>query len=303
MTATVPVIDLQTASAEDLVNALIAASCVFVVGHGIPTAEREAVVRTGDQFFALPRDEKQKVIWPGDGPWYGWQPVNESGPKADLHERFEVRLAAGQSQLDDAAWATSFPLWPQHPPGFSQAWTRLYASMHSLSSRLTRMIAQGLKLPESDLPAWTLRQHSNLVLNHFHAQTGAPPSGRLRAHAHTDIGGITLLWADDAPGGLEAAIGPEQAWVPVRLRDDAYLLQAGDLVHLWSGGRIPANLHRVVNPPPQATPQARRSLVFFHHPNPETWVAPTDGAAQSGISAAEHILARQRTDYAMTESR
>ncbi|MFT4047718.1 MAG: 2OG-Fe(II) oxygenase family protein [Solimonas sp.] len=294
--ARIPVIDLHHCHGRELVDALIAASCVFVTGHDVDRALRDAVLRTGDAFFALPRTEKNKVEWPGDGPWYGWQPVWESGPKADLMERFELRLKPGDGHLPPAQWADSFPLWPQQPAQFRDAWTQLYVALHGLASRVVGLLAEGLALLAHDLPAWTVQQHSNLVLNHFHAQPTPPAAGRIRAAAHTDIGGITLLWADDAPGGLEAAIGPALEWVPVKFRDDAWLLQAGDLLHLWSGGRIPANPHRVVNPPPAAPPSARRSLVFFHHPNAETWVAPAQ--AEHGTQALDHILARQRGEYA-----
>lgn len=299
--APIPVIDLATASSRELLAALIDASCVFVVGHGIDRVERDLVLATGDAFFALPRADKARVEWPGDGPWYGWQPVSESGPRADLMERFELRLKPGDSHLPPALWADSFALWPQRPPAFREAWTRLYVSLHRLSSRIVTMLADGLALPAAELPAWTLQQHSNLVLNHFHAQLQPPAPGRLRAQPHTDIGGITLLWADDAPGGLEAAIGSGLDWVPVRFRDDAWLLQAGDLLHLWSGGRIPANPHRVVNPPPSAPPSVRRSLVFFQHPNTDSWVAPPQAA--DGTSALDHILARQRGEYAAVMAR
>jgi len=294
--AQVPVLNLATTTPEQLVNSLQAASCVFLTGHGIPLEWRQAVLDTGDAFIALPRAQKELVEWPGDGPWYGWQPVSESGPYADLMERYELRLARGGSHLPLETWADSFTHWPREPVAFRPAWARFYAAMHELASRLTRMIAQGLALPTEDLNAWTLDQHSNLVLNHFHAQHEPPEAGRIRAGEHTDIGGLTLLWADDAPGGLEATIGENGAWVPVRFREDVYLLQAGDLLRTWTAGRIPSNRHRVVNPPPGSPPRPRRSLVFFHHPNPDTWVAPTDEAG-IGISAAEHIATRQRGEY------
>ena len=299
--ARIPVVDLSTASSHELVAALIGASCVFVTGHGIDRLTRDLVLATGDAFFALPRAEKARVEWPGDGPWYGWQPVSESGPGADLMERFELRLKPGGAQLPPRVWADSFALWPQQPPAFRDAWTQLYVALHALASRIVSLLADGLALPAAELPAWTQQQHSNLVLNHFHAQIQPPETGRLRAQPHTDIGGITLLWADDAPGGLEAAIGSGLDWVPVHFRDDAWLLQAGDLLHLWSGGRIPANPHRVVNPPRSAPPSVRRSLVFFQHPDTDSWIAPQQ--AEHGTQALDHILARQRGEYAAVVAR
>jgi isopenicillin N synthase-like dioxygenase len=186
-------------------------------------------------------------------------------------------------------------------------------------------------------------------VNHYLSQPDPPAPGRVRQKPHTDMGGLTLLWADDSPGGLEvqrrredalsappedpsgalevqrrredalsappedpsgaleATIGPEGDWVPVRFPPGAMLLQAGDLLRLWTHGRIPANNHRVVNPPrePGVRQTDRYSVVFFHHPDLDTWVAPaaTSTAAPAGeaglpgVGAREHVLARQRAAY------
>jgi len=74
--APVPVIDLSVDHPSALVDALGHASCAFVVGHGVPTDVRRRMVEVSRQFFDLPEAEKERVKWPGDGPWYGWQPVH-----------------------------------------------------------------------------------------------------------------------------------------------------------------------------------------------------------------------------------
>jgi isopenicillin N synthase-like dioxygenase len=295
----VPVLDLTRTTGTELVDALAASSCVFVTGHGLDPAALDALLRTGRAFCALPESDKAAVQWSGEGPWLGWQPVYAGGPSALLLERFEVSLTPGGRSAGLDEWGATFPLWPAHPADMAEAWTEVYAHLHTVASRVTTLVAEGLGLPAADLPAWTERQHSNLVLNHYLAQEEPPEPGRVRQRAHTDIGGITLLWADDTPGGLEARIGPGGTWVPVSFPPGALLVQAGDLLHRWSRGRIPANDHRVVNPPRTGGPQvARYSVVFFHHPDLVTWVAPdgADGQAdvEAGVGARDHVLARQR---------
>jgi isopenicillin N synthase-like dioxygenase len=292
----VPTLDLAVATPLELVDALVSSSCVFITGHGLTDFELAGLLATGAEFYALPEDEKAVVRWPGDGPWLGWQPVYQGGPSALLLERFEVRLQPGGQDQPLQDWAASFEYWPSRPVEMASAWSRVYHRLHGLAATLTTMIAAGLDLPRADLPAWTTQQHSNLVLNHYLTQDVEPEPGRVRQRPHTDIGGITLLWADQSPGGLEAKIGPDETWVPVHFAGDALLLQAGDLLNLWSGGQIPANLHRVVNPPrvPDQPQTERYSAVFFHHPDLSTWVAP--GAEQDGVGvdAGSHVLARQQ---------
>ncbi len=297
MTHQVPRLDLNHCSAKTLVETLSNHSCVLLENHGIAQAALQAMLKSWDDFYALPRAKKDKVKWPGDGPWYGWQPVADDGPKADLMERFELRLEAKLKQADRLAWAETFPLWPEVPSDFQQHWTTLYFALWDLASMLMQMIAEGIGRTDLDMRAWTDQQHSNLVANHYYAQPVDPNRDQWRAHPHADIGAITLLWADDAPGGLEVAINQGQDWVPVHIPPECWLLQVGDLLALWTGGKIPANPHRVANPPRELAVHARRSVAFFHHPAPEVIVTQPDGNPSKAVTAAEHIQYRQEEDY------
>ncbi|MDT3439136.1 MULTISPECIES: 2OG-Fe(II) oxygenase family protein [unclassified Pseudofrankia] len=319
--ARVPVLDLPVTSADALVDALRRNSCVFLTGldefsaDGSFGADLAAMVEASREFFALEPEQKAPVRWSGSGEWAGWQPLYEGGADALLLERYELALPDPSGYVDDVEWAASFPLWPKRPARLTVTWTTYYRTARALTNRLVEMIGEALGLPGADLPAWTTRQHSNLCVNHYLAQPEAPAPGQTRQRPHADIGGLTLLWADGR-SGLEAALGPDGAWVPVEFPPGAVLLQAGDLLHLWTRGQIPKNLHRVVNPPrtPGAPVPDRYSVVFFHHPDLDTWVAPAlpgqtaaasaaDGPAAAaegpGTGARDHVLARQRAAYTL----
>ncbi|WP_045878533.1 2OG-Fe(II) oxygenase family protein [Pseudofrankia sp. DC12] len=307
--ARVPELDLPATSAAALVEALRAHSCVFLTGldefsaRGSFDADLAAVLAASQEFFALDPAQKARVRWPGTGEWAGWQPLYEGGADALLLERYELALPDPADFSSDADWAAEFSLWPDRPARLTAAWTAYYRSARALTNRLVETIAGALGLPAADLPSWTARQHSNLCVNHYLAQPDEPGPGQTRQRAHADIGGLTLLWADGR-AGLEAAVGPGGAWAAVQFPPGAVLLQAGDLLHLWTRGQIPKNLHRVVNPPrtPGVPQTDRYSVVFFHHPDLDTWVAPAaagTGAAgdDAGVAARDHVLARQRAAY------
>ena len=312
----VPVLDLATLSPDGLVTALQGCSCVLLTNHGVKLPLTEAVYASGRAFFALPEAEKQQVAWSGRGAWQGWQRMAEesgAGYAADLVERYELRLAQrtlSDAPLDlaDAAglarWGSSFTLWPSQPAGFRDIWTRYYAAMHDLSTRLVRLLADGLDIDGGTLDAWTVRQWSNLVVNHYpplHGALHTPEPGRMRSKPHTDIGGLTILWSDDRTGGLEARIGAGGSWVPVHIPPGALLVQAGDLLTRWTGGRIPSNIHRVVNPAAgsEAARRGRFSVVYFHHPDMETTIRDESGRT---LVAAEHVRRRQRLDTPILET-
>lgn len=290
----VPTIDLAAPDAgAALCAGLSEASCVFVINHGVDLAERLEMRELSKAFFDLSEDEKAKVRWPGTGYWSGWQPVYKGAPELtgsrvpDLLERFEAQ------DLE------SFALWPAEPAGFVEAWTEYYGQCRAVASRLMTLIAAGLDLPAEDLGAWTTGQFANLVVNNYLAQETPPLPSQVRVASHTDRGGFTLLWADDAPGGLQVKPPGTNEWVSVDFPPDVFLIQAGDLLARWTNNVIRANVHRVVNPPAEVAATARRmALVYFHYPALDTVVQPApscvgDGRALPPLVAGRHLLHRQ----------
>ncbi len=290
----VPVIDLGSSDAgAQLVSALRTHASALLVNHGVDLDLRREVIELSREFFALPAEEKAQVRWDGTGPWSGWQPVYEGAAELtgdrvpDLVERFECQ------ELD------TFSRWPERPSGFRSAWTAYYAAAGALASMLVRLAAAELELPSDDLPGWTDGQFANLVANHYLPQPEPPLPGQTRVGSHTDRGGITLLTADEAPGGLE--VRPTgRGWTSVVIPDDAYVVQVGDLFSRWTNRQVPANLHRVVNPPREvAAESSRLALVYFHYPALDTIVAPAPSCIDEGhppieaIGAGEHLFRRQ----------
>jgi isopenicillin N synthase-like dioxygenase len=166
-------------------------------------------------------------------------------------------------------------------------------------------IITGLHLPRELGAAWTDEHYANLVAINYIAQQKAPEPGQLRIRAHTDRGGLTLLWADQSPGGLEVMLPHSRSWVPVTIPQDAFLVQAGDLLTRWTNRVIRPNIHRVVNPPVELAATNRRlSIPYFHYPRLDLLVeaAPScpgtglDRRAPRPVVAGDHVFRRQE-DY------
>lgn len=54
------------------------------------------------------------------------------------------------------------------------------------------------------------------------------------------------------------------------------IVNTGDLLEIWSSGKLKSTRHRVVVP--DNCRQARQSIVFFCHPDSDTTVACLDGS-------------------------
>ena len=90
---------------------------------------------------------------------------------------------------------------------------------------------------------------------------------------YLDYGLITLLYQDEI-GGLEVK-GVNNSWTPANPIKDAVLINAGDMLEMFTNGRLPATLHRVVIPEEEIKKRMiRQSIVFFVHPDHETMIAP-----------------------------
>jgi isopenicillin N synthase-like dioxygenase len=290
-----PVVDLSTASGDEFAEALLRGSCTLVKGHGIPVELRLESFAIAKEFFDRPYEEKVKVLWDGKGIWRGYQPVfdgatNIIGDRVpDLTDRFEVHTLAEDWQ------------WPTEPAALREIWSAYFSRCKELVSHLMGMLIRSLDLPVDQTAAWTDDQFASLLCNDYFPLTEGPKPGQVRGEPHSDHGGLTVLAAEEAPGGLEVRLPGESGWIPVVLDNDTVLLQAGDLLSRWTNRRIRGNIHRVVNPPAELASTSRRlSLVYFHHPSLDTVVEPAPSCVLASgepplppLHAGEHCALRQ----------
>ncbi len=81
----------------------------------------------------------------------------------------------------------------------------------------------------------------------------------LMTKEHTDSGFVTLLW-QDGTGGLQAR-DASGAWIDVPPAEGALVVNFGQLLSDWTGGRIKATEHRV-----HGGLAERFSVPFFFEP-------------------------------------
>jgi isopenicillin N synthase-like dioxygenase len=189
----------------------------------------------------------------------------------DLKEFYHV----GPVDVGDAPYYTSAKgrqfflpnIWPDEPAGFREAATTYYRAMHRLVALLMRLTALGLGLEETFFDDKVDRSIGTMRLNYYPRQHQAPRAGQLRAGAHTDYGGLTILNGEDVPGGLQVRTRAGR-WIDVRTPPEQLVVNIGDLLMRWTNDRWLSNLHRVANPPLDGgRNQPRVSIAFFNHPN------------------------------------
>ncbi|QFU87213.1 isopenicillin N synthase family oxygenase [Amycolatopsis sp. YIM 10] len=275
----VPVIDLSSGTREELASAIGGACATsgfyVIVGHGIP---RELVARmyaVTTEFFTLPVEEKDRAGGFRRSGGTTAQSLDQQSPP-DLCESFGAHVTA----LADG--------WPDAPAAFRETWLEYLTAVESLAHDLLRLSARALGSAEDFYDDKFDRHTSSLVANFYYPQHGAPLPGQLRRGAHTDFGGLTVLYQEDDLSGLQVRHG-ENEWRDVRAIPGSFVVNIGDLLARWTGGRWVSTLHRVVNPAPGDT-SSRLSVPFFYQPNHD--------AVVDSVVAGEWIATKMRKLFA-----
>ena len=253
---------------------------LVIQGHGISRPLMDTVRHLSRDFFDLPLAEKQRAARPAKDVARGYIGMDEESlarsrdPSAygsDLNESLMIgpvdEVPADYAFSPEAGQHFAVNIWPDKPAGLKAAYVAYYRAMGQLAQTLMRIFAIALNLPEQYFDPLLDRHISRLRVRNYPAQLTPPLPGQIRAGAHSDYGSLTILAAEDKPGGLQVCNAAGQ-WVDVPIVADCFIVNIGDLMALWTNDTWVSTLHRVVNPPADAGASGRRqSLVFFHNPN------------------------------------
>ncbi len=274
---TLPIVDLDqpTASTARLLGDTCEQTGFFLVrGHGVAASLLRDMAETSRRFFDLPFEQKAAIAAkPGVDRGYrglgAGHLAKSAGQTAapDLRENYFIGppdLPAGKQ----AAGFFSPNVWPEALPEMAGVCTAYYRAMKGLADHLLKLSALALALPPDYFAAFNNAPISQLTMVSYPEQPEAPGETQLRASQHTDFGALTLLLAEDKPGGLQV-LQSDGGWLNVAPPEpDCYIVNIGDLMARWTNGRWKSTVHRVVNPPrDKAMISRRQSIVFFHHPN------------------------------------
>ncbi len=319
----VPVIDLSARSRAQeraVVAAAIGEACASsgfftIVGHGVSPTLVDRMYATTNAFFRLPDAEKDLVA---SGPGVSGfrrsggttaQSLDQKTPP-DLCEAFGVHVtgelsAQERSELGgyQAPWKSA-NAWPSVPAGFAATWHEYMVVMAELSADLMRLFALALDLDESFFDDRFDRHVSSLTANYYFPQLEPPLPGQLRRGPHTDFGALTVLYQEDDLSGLQVRRGAGE-WCDVPAVPGSFVVNIGDLMARWSGGRWVSALHQVVNPA-RGNTSSRLSIPFFYQPNhdaPADTVRPlasSDRAQPQSTTAGRWIATKMEKLFAPT---
>lgn len=242
----------------------------LLVGHGIEQAFIDHHIDMQRRFFALSDEAKATVDKTRSPNFRGWEQVGAelTGGQPDLREQLDLatenpvrglRAEPPYLRLDGPNQ------WPDESTlgGFRDHMSHYFERMASLADVMLDVLSTGLGLPPGHLRSVFGARPMSLVKLIDYPPT--PPDGA-GVNPHHDAGFLTLLLQHDV-GGLQVE-NPDGDWIDVPARNDAFVVNLGEMLQEMTGNYFVATTHRVIAKEP------RMSSAWFHGPDLETELTP-----------------------------
>ena len=290
----IPVLDARKIAARDPETLSVLRRGAEEIGFlkvahtAITPARMRFVLAAYRAFFDLPEAEKRRVDMAVTGANRGWgAPRSEQVDPAanpDYKQVFEVGFAAPETGLP--VFAEN--LWPDSPEGFREVVGAYYRDAMAVALDLLRGIAEAIGADRHYFDTRFDRPMALLRGNYYPPRPDWAGEKDFGIAAHTDYGCLTLLGTDGVPG-LEV-LGRDDAWHAVQAEPGTFVINFGEMLEMWTEGRVKATLHRV-----KGSAEERISVPLFFNPNHDTNVAPM--GSDRTILAGDHLSRRFTETY------
>jgi isopenicillin N synthase-like dioxygenase len=197
----------------------------------------------------------------------GYFTPNSGKGKADQYEAWKLHFETDPHDPICQASALYGPnKWPRIAADIKTPVMRYWQALTDVSERLIIALCSQLHVDSKIILASMTKPLTNMTLLNYPPMP--PQSDTWGIHPHKDFNLLTLL-AHDPIGGLEVRNRADE-WISAECPDYGLVLNVGDMLELWSGGRLISTPHRVFN----KSGKPRQSFPFFSKPRFDVVVEP-----------------------------
>ncbi|MCO5598294.1 hypothetical protein L7F22_052386 [Adiantum nelumboides] len=136
-----------------------------------------------------------------------------------------------------------------------------------LAKQLISLLLEGLGLKGEEVLKRYVDDGGIAALKWSHYPPCPQPDKTLGVPPHSDVPIITMLWQDQV-GGLQVKLNGE--WVTIKPREDALVVNIGDIFQVWSNDEYLSGQHRVI----LNSKKSRYSLTYFYYSGVEAMLTP-----------------------------
>ena len=281
--------------AQAIADVRVGASDVgFLTIHNTPiSGDRVRKVIEGyRQFFHLPAAAKEAVDMAKTGSNRGWGAAGSEQVDPDANPDYKqvfdcgLELPAGDPLSEVSAYAPN--QWPDTPAGFADLLRDYYRDATAFALDLLKSVAGAIG---EDHDYFTDKFSTPMALlrgNFYPERPEWATEKDFGIGTHTDYGCLTLL-ATDGSDGLEVR-QRGGGWIAVSAEPGDFIINFGEMLEMWTDGRVVATPHRVVG-----QDHERISVPLFFNPNHDTNVAPIGSGKV--IRAVDHLQKRFDETY------
>ncbi|KAL6716650.1 hypothetical protein ACLMJK_006218 [Lecanora helva] len=257
--STLPIIDLtpyinpQSPSDQARIIAEVHDACAEygffqVKGHGVPLSAQQGLIRSLGNLFSMPKEEKVKLSFLKNPCRRGYEASGDSVRDGDpLPDSKESYYIGREDPVVEPPGFYGPNVWPNLPEQDFQGpvWD-YYEKTTELGKIIWEILLQGLGYSTSMMEKFAKRPMVQMKMIRYPPSSKTKP-GQFGVGAHTDFGGVTVLLQQPGKEGLQVWKEGTEEWVPVPSIEDVYVINCGDMIQKWSGGRYKSAKHRVDN--------------------------------------------------------
>lgn len=267
----------------------------FLTVYNTPIAASTVAeaIETYRAFFFLPSAEKAAYDMAATGSNRGWGApgAEQVDPNANLDYKqvFDCGLPISEREplgaLNLPAYAPN--IWPDEPVAFAVILRAYYRETVTFALDLLCAIADAVGEDGAYFRDKFTYPMALLRGNFYPKRPAWATDKDFGIATHTDYGCLTLLATDGSPGLEVRKRGG--GWIPVSAPPGEFVINFGEMLEMWTAGRIKATPHRVIG-----TDAERISVPLFFNPNHDVDVSVKGGAP---IKAIDHLQRRFNETY------
>ncbi|KAJ8548941.1 hypothetical protein K7X08_030907 [Anisodus acutangulus] len=244
-----------------------------LVNHGVSSLIMEKLNYEIEEFYRLPVEEKMRYkLRASDFEGYGQTSIHSQDQKAvDWGDRFFM--------ITNPIHRRKPHLLPQLPPSLRDTLEAYLFELQKLADVLLLCIAKTLEINREEEVKEMFEDGMQSVRMTYYPPCPKPDKV-MGFRPHSDATGLTILHQLNGVDGLQ--VKKDGIWIPVHFLPNAFVVNLGDILEIWSNGVYKSIEHRAtVN-----SSKERISIAMFFNPKFEAEVGPSASIINQDIRPA-----------------
>ncbi|XP_047308693.1 protein SRG1-like [Impatiens glandulifera] len=239
-----------------------------LINHGVSTSLVNKMKSEIEQIFNIPIEEKMKLEQePGDLEGFGQAFVVSDQQKLDWSDMFYLVTLPLHLRKPR--------LWQNLPLSFRETLKEYSLELHKLSMKILNLMAKALNIDEDEMSDLFEEGMQSMRMNYY------PPCPQpelvVGLTPHSDGSGLTILLQVSEVDGLQ--IQHNGSWIPIKPIRDAFIVNIGDVLEIFSNGIYKSIEHRAV----VHSEVERMSIAGFLSPRLDGELGPAKSLTCHGI--------------------